>query len=326
MILGHQRQIRYLERVLGKGTLAHAYLFHGPEGAGKKTVALALARAILCAKNTMPLGGCGTCEPCRLARLYANPDLILLSRERPLIAEDTKQEIGIRNIHELQRLLGLSGWGNGLRAILIDGAERLSRESQSALLKILEEPRPGTVFVLITASPGTLLSTIVSRAVPIGFTALRDADLDPLLEGIPQARRKILLDLSERRPGILARLLEEPAFLKEELAAHTRFRALMHEDLPEQFAFGDAMRRDPAALVPFLQFLVRQLRQDFLSAAVGGTLRGDSETSPRDERRAINLAGILDTVLERLALAETTAVNRRLIADSTFIALQTIHS
>lgn len=337
IIIGHERNLRYLERVLARGTLAHAYLFHGPESIGKKTVALALARTILCVKNTVALGGCGACESCRLTALSAHPDLILLSRERPLVAEDTKQEIGIRNIHELQRLLGLSGWGNGRRAVIIDGAERLSREAQSSLLKILEEPRPGTHFILISASPGALLPTIVSRSVPIGFAALPPAELAAVfLDDVPRARRKILLGLAGGRPGILARLLKEPAFLKEELAAAKRFEALMYEDLPGQFAFGDATRRDPTALIPFLRFLVRQLRQDFLLAIGSDTLHADSEAAlwdkpldpveggTQDERRAMSLANVLHAILERLALAESTAVNRRLIADSVFVELQAL--
>lgn len=318
MVIGHQRNIRYLKRVLELGTLAHAYLLHGPAGVGKRTAALEFVKALLCPEQSMPaLGGCRQCEDCRRVEALTHPDLLFLAFDRPLVPEENKREIGIRSIHELRRLLGLAAWRGGWRAVIVDDAETLSRDAQSALLKLIEEPGERVIFFLITASPGRLLPTVHSRSVPLGFALVGDEDITPLLARAPAVERTLFQSLGHGRPGLIARFLADRKFFESMRARDREFSKLLRADLPEQFAFAEGESRSDSAerLQSFFTFLLERLYRELVSAAVPSLLSADSS-------RALKLAAFVSLLLEKLFLLETTAVNRRLLADSMFFELQ----
>ena len=356
MIIGHQRNIAYLERALAKGTLAHAYLFHGPEGVGKRTVAMAAGRSLLCVEGAAELGGpasaradraptaagglggCGACEDCELVERRTHPDLLVLSAEEPLIAEEGRG-IGIRNIHELQRRLALSAWRGGRKVVIIDGAEALSAEASSALLKTLEEPDAATTFFIITSSPGAILETIRSRSVPMSFTAVGEDEITGLLGGVPPARRRSIAALAAGRPGLVLRLARETEFFEEFQGAEAERAQLCRADLGEQLNFSERASREPAALASFLGYLLYDLYSG-LHAALASSGAAPAVASVPAPRRGLapvglrpargeRLAGesiagrakLLGVLLERVALLQTTTVNRRLIADSVFVEL-----
>ena len=311
MIIGHERVIRYLEQVLSKGTLAHAYLFHGAEGVGKRTIALAVAQALLCtAGGRVRIGGCGACEDCRLLEREAHPDLLLLGPERLLAAEELKRGIGIKNARELIRLLALSPWRSGRTVAVVDGADALSGEAQSALLKTLEDPPGASVIILVARSAEALLPTIRSRCIPLGFTTLAEETLLPLFAGLPAKRREEMLTLAEGRPGLAVRLMADQELAGRLRTAAVERAALIRATLADQFAFSKRMSREPEALASFLDGLMRSFRRELLA----------SLAEPAGERVSL-LAGFLATLLDRFSLAEATTVNRRLIADSVFMAL-----
>lgn len=321
MIVGHQRQVRYLERVLARGTFAHAYLFHGPEAVGKRALTLEFARALLCAApQAQSLGGCGSCEDCQLVLEARHPDLIPLSFDQPLVAGKQEREIGIENIHELQRRLSLSAWRGGRKVVIIDQAEALSRDAQSSLLKILEEPDEKTVFFLIARSPDALLATVRSRALAMRFSILSDAELAPLMATIPSSPRRELLSLAEGRPGILVRLIQERAFLEERRAAAKRRGWSSGMDLARQFAFAEENARDPGTMESLFTHLIAVVRRD-LHAAIG---EAPQPPAAVHQGRTARLAEALALLLERLRILETTTANRRLVADSVFFELSSL--
>ena len=306
---------------MAKGTLAHAYLFFGSEGVGKKATALECAKSLICRNKTAPkFGGCGECDDCRRIEMLSHPDLIFLSLEHLLVEEENKREIGIKNIHELQRLLGLSAWGGGWRTAVIDGAERLSHDGQAALLKILEEPGARITFFLITTAPGALLATIRSRAVPIAFSTLTDETMLPLLEDIPASRRALLLELARGRPGILQKFAQDRKFLERFGADYAVFKRLLGADLADQFAFSERESREPGRLEAWCDFLLYHMRGE-LHAAVERGAPGNS-VLPRE--RVAGLHAFIAALLNSSLLLATTPVNRRLLADSLFFELYTL--
>lgn len=323
MVVGHRRNLDYLRRVLEKGTMAHAYLFYGPEAVGKKTVAFEFAKSIFCREGSgRPFGGCGLCQDCREVGAMAHPDLLFLSRERPLADEDLKREIGLKNIYELRRVLGMTPWRGGRRVVIIDGAEALSGEAQSALLKILEEPPPGTVFILVSASAKSVYPTIRSRSVPLSFSLAADDDMRPLLGDLSAKEHRRFLDLAEGRPGVLARLIGDKKFFEEFQGEALRFRKVIESDMPSQLAFSEKEAREPGRVESLLNFMVRHFYRKFQAALEKS---GESFTAP--DRFAISgLAEFLRTVGAKLSIVETVAVNRRLISDSVFLELQTLRA
>ncbi len=329
MIIGHRRNIQYLERVLDRGTLAHAYLFHGPEGVGKKTVAMELAKALLCSAGSdwgpsrrdgarpAKLGGCGACDDCQRVNARAHPDIHLLSVEHPFFEETEKREIGIKSIHELQRRLAQTAWQGRWRVAVIDGAEQLSRDAGAALLKIVEEPRPGVLFFLIAENSGAVVPTLRSRAVVMGFTTVDDAALEPLLEGVASVRRNSLLRMANGRPGVLIRLLGDPQALAAAEGASLRHAKLLAADLPAQFAFAETEGRESGALGALLRDFLSEVRRDFREG-----LRREPESAEHVPSADITgLARRLRSLLGALSLVESTTVNRRLIADRVFFDL-----
>lgn len=185
-IIGHDRQKEILRHALEHRRVAHAYLFEGPEGIGKRLMALALARALLCKTGT----GCGDCPPCRKVDHNNHPDIHLLDAEGAVIKID--------QVRALQQELALRPLEGRYKLCLIDGAEKFNPAAANALLKTLEEPQPNTVIILLSSHPESLLTTIRSRCQRLPFQRLPQKRLTSIL-----ANR---LDLAESEAAILAAL------------------------------------------------------------------------------------------------------------------------
>jgi DNA polymerase-3 subunit delta' len=157
-VLGHERQKDILRRALASGRLAHAYLFHGPDGIGKRLMALALARAIVCAEQR----GCGHCPACRKVDNHNHPDLHLL--------EPDGNSIKIEHVRAFQRELNLKPLESPRKICIIEQAEAMTTGAANALLKTLEEPHGDSLLILLSAQPQRLLETIRSRCQPLPFS------------------------------------------------------------------------------------------------------------------------------------------------------------
>ena len=205
------------ERALASGRLHSAYLISGPREPAR-AAAEAFARASVCAQRTV----CEECSGCRRSgpreeiaidgtgqsgplfrHIGDHPDLFWVERG----SEDTRVRIG--QIRALQQALRLAASEGGRRVAVIADAEWLNQESQSALLRLLEEPPPRTSLVLVTGSPAGLLATVRSRCQKVALPAERR---DPLaapeaaewlsrLDTLPRAPLPALLDWAEEFRG-----------------------------------------------------------------------------------------------------------------------------
>jgi DNA polymerase-3 subunit delta' len=187
-IIGHERQKNILRRALQSGRLAHAYLFAGPEGVGKRLVALAVARVLFCAKGT----GCGECAACRKLDHRNHPDLHVL--------EADGSSIKIEQIRAIQRDLSLRPCEGSRKVCLIEAAELMTVAAANALLKTLEEPRGDTLLILLTSHPQRLLETIRSRCQLLNFARQPQELLRTTLQtqlGVDDAEAHVLAALSE---------------------------------------------------------------------------------------------------------------------------------
>jgi DNA polymerase III delta prime subunit len=155
MILGHKKQIELLENALQKGKLAHAYVFVGPRGVGKKGVARELGMKLLEERS----------ERVDRSDNFFHPDLLEI---------DGRDGIKIEQIRELIYTLSLKPYQAKYKVAIIDQAENLTIEAANALLKSLEEPKPNTVIFLITNNPYSLPKTILSRCQKIIFAPVAD--------------------------------------------------------------------------------------------------------------------------------------------------------
>jgi DNA polymerase-3 subunit delta' len=187
-ILGHDRQKDILKRAVASGRLAHAYLFEGPEGIGKRLMALALVSALFCHEKS----GCGNCAACRKVDHHNHPDLHIL--------EADGSSIKIEQVRGIQKELSFRPLEAPQKACVIDGAEKMNPAAGNALLKTLEEPMGNALLILLTSRPEGVLSTIRSRCQRLPFSRLPREKLKGILLDrleIGEIQGHILATLSE---------------------------------------------------------------------------------------------------------------------------------
>jgi len=168
-----QDQWQQLVQQYQANRLPHALLFSGPEGVGKYNFARLLVETLLCDENNPrnhnPANEwkisppCGKCNGCQLLAAGTHPDSYTI---RP---ETEGKQIQIASIREINQFVSLTSQFAPLQAVIISPAEAMNRSSANALLKTLEEPRPGKLIILISSQPSRLLPTIKSRCQQISF-------------------------------------------------------------------------------------------------------------------------------------------------------------
>ena len=168
-IVGHQKQLASLKWALAEDRLHHAYLFLGPEGVGKRTLALSLAMAIQCLEESHDF--CGGCPKCLQIKSENHPDVRLVG---PLAG---KKEITIQQVRELERELSFRAFSGRKKIAIIDPAHLMNFSAQNALLKTLEEPPRDSLLILISTSVGGLLPTVLSRCLRLSFAVLPVEDV-----------------------------------------------------------------------------------------------------------------------------------------------------
>ena len=162
-LLGQAKAQTLLGRAVESGRLAHAYLFSGPDGVGKTTMALELAAVLLC-RAPVSEGPCGTCAGCLQFRSGNHPDFLRIRPDGAFIKID--------QIRALKKALQFAPLEGERRVVLLEGVESMRREAGNSLLKLLEEPPAGNLLILIGNATGALLATIVSRCQVIPFAPL----------------------------------------------------------------------------------------------------------------------------------------------------------
>jgi len=202
-ILGQDKARGMLLAAAEGGKLGHAYLFRGPAGVGKKTMALAFARYLNCVGKT---GGdaCGRCRSCRIFASGNHPDFIVLE---PL---PDKKFISIHQVRDLIKQLGFAPFEGGARVVMLpDVHEFLTRpEAANSLLKVLEEPPADNYFILTADEGGHVLDTIASRCQMIPFLPLSPETVAAVLRarGVPASQAR---DLSRVAGGSVTRALDD---------------------------------------------------------------------------------------------------------------------
>src|SRR5436190_725742 len=175
-VRGHDALVRAFQRVIRRGRLAHAYLFTGPQGVGKKLFATELAKTLLCEATESRLEACDVCPSCVQVEAGTHPDFLCVGRPEDAL------EFPIDVMRDLcQRFSLKSARGRG-KVVVLDDADDLNRESANCFLKTLEEPPPRSVLVLIGSSPDRQLPTIVSRCQVIRFAPLQPEAVSELLQ------------------------------------------------------------------------------------------------------------------------------------------------
>ena len=263
-IVGHQGQIELLQRAVRRDRLHHAYLFVGPEGAGKRAVATALAAAVQCPEAAGD--PCGECPSCRCIDDRNHPDVHWLEPRKG------KRDITIEQVRELQRELALHRFSGKKKIALIDPLTLLNLHAQNALLKTLEEPPGDSLLLLIADSTGGVLPTVLSRCLRLRFSPLTVEQAAAVV-----ARRK---DLPEDRALLLAALgygslgkalAGDEAEILERRECIRRLAGLSSEDMRGITALAEEMGGDREKALRFLDWVRGWLRDVMVLQVTGST-------------------------------------------------------
>ena len=228
-ITGQQEAIAALRQMLSAGRVPSTLLFLGPHHVGKRTTALALAKALNCAAG----GGCGTCPTCRKIDEGVHPDV-------EVVAPDG-QFIKIDQVRAVVDMLGLAPFEARKRVVVFSQAERMNPPAANAFLKTLEEPPADTLIVLCANSAADLFDTIVSRCLPLRFGLLPDQALRSLLgaqKGLEEEALEFALRFARGRlrPDLRDRAGPWMAIREELIEAWPRRDAAALMEMSQKFA------------------------------------------------------------------------------------------
>jgi DNA polymerase III subunit delta' len=266
-IRGHDAPREQLAKAHELGRLAHAYLFVGPDGVGKRTFAIQLAKTLLCQAPPSHFCPCDKCQACQQVEAFTHPDFSIAR------LPDEKQELPVKLMREefIPRL-SLTASRGGWKIGFIEDADAFNEESANCFLKTLEEPPPKTLLILRSRTLERQLPTIRSRCQVVRFAPLNESDM-----------RTVLAQHEIHEPSQLAKLLP--------LAGGSPGLALSLDD-DVLWDTRSAMLTNLATTKPDST----QLAQDWLKAveAVG------KESRQQRERSSLILRLVIDGLREQL--------------------------
>ncbi|MGI6341039.1 MAG: ATP-binding protein [Minisyncoccales bacterium] len=167
-VIGHEKQKEFLTKVVLNKKIPHAFLFAGEDMVGKKTLAFAFAKLILCDNNA-----CQTCKTCTDIDKRISPDLYFVS--------DENNNIEIDKIRAVREFLRLKSYSNKKKIAIIDNAHLMGNDAQNSILKLLEEPPENSILILVTSFKEMILETIKSRVQEINFNKVSRKEIEEYL-------------------------------------------------------------------------------------------------------------------------------------------------
>jgi len=252
-ILGQESCLTVLRRSLAKRKTAHAYLFEGIEGCGKRKTAIAFIEAVFCGRDE----GCGQCSSCLRIAQSQHPDLQMIEPDGAFIKID--------QIRELQKNLSFRPYEAPRKACIIDAVDRLNPAAGNALLKTLEEPPGNALIILLTAHVGAVLPTILSRCQRLHFPALPQTAVEEFLVGrdYPPETARIAATLAG---GSLKKALDISAdeALAERKNLLVRIDSLTTREMSPLFSAAEELAGDKEKALEMLDLLATYLRDVLL--------------------------------------------------------------
>jgi DNA polymerase-3 subunit delta' len=233
-IAGQDKILALLDYSLKTNNIAHAYLMVGPRHVGKGTLALNLAQALNCNGIKPP---CGHCRSCR--RILENKHADVTS-----IGLDSRMEIGIDDIRELQYSANLPPYEGKCKVFIIEDAEYLSTEAANSLLKVLEEPPPKVIWLLLAAEEQRLLPTVASRCQRLELKPMSLEQTQKILANsynVEPSKAKLLAHLCQGCLGWALSVLADDNLFQQRCQTVDKLSSLLTASLEERFAYAQAL-------------------------------------------------------------------------------------
>jgi DNA polymerase-3 subunit delta' len=290
-LLGHEWAVDMLKKHVANGSTRHAYLFAGPPGLGRRTLALRFAQALNC-QTPVEMGiPCGQCRDCKQIEAMRHADLTVVQ------AESEGGTLKVDQIREARRMLVLSPYQAKYRVALFLRFQEANDNAANALLKTLEEAPSYAVLILTADNPEQLLPTIISRCEVLRLRPLRIEKVREDLEsrGIESHRANLVAHISGGRPGYARRLIESESLLEKRDERLNELQSLISASRVEKFAYADKLARDKESMRQVILIWLSYWRDIMLRTAQAETSLVNVDRNVEIE----NLAGKLDLSVTR---------------------------
>ena len=317
--IGNEWAVELLKEHVARGEVRHAYLITGPQGVGRRTLALRLAQALNCQSPPSPGEPCLKCRSCLQIARGQHPDLSIVQ------AELQGGTLRVEQVRELQHSLSLAPYEARYRVALLLRFEEANDSSSNALLKTLEEPPEKVILALTAESAEVLLPTIVSRCLVLRLrpATIEQVEKGLLARGLPSEQASFLAHLSSGRAGFALDLHEHPEKLEQRAAWLSELRDMLLSTRVERFSLAEKLTKskdnqpvDKEALHDRLQVWSSLWRDVFLLVSGSDTViaNTDQEELVTNIARQLTFEQAYCTLssLERTARQVDGVVNSRM--------------
>ncbi len=246
-IIGHEKIKEFFKKVLISEQKPHAFLLAGPKSVGKTMLAKTFAKAILCSSGQ---DACGKCLSCKLFEQDAHPDYFFIEPEQKKDSQELKNSISIEQVRVLIKEAAFLSKMGKYRVVIINKAHLLTLPAANSLLKLLEEPPEGWIFLLLYQDGEFILPTIASRAVILKTLSLTDNQLHKYLvdNNIEVENEQIVCSLAN---GCIGQLLhyKEPHIQKLRLQSLEFLQKCSQGDYFFATTFTEKLEREDAMTI-----------------------------------------------------------------------------